>query len=161
MNRFMQLLTVLLLIFNAGITAAQQQVGEQWLNKVDMTEYQNKVVYLDFWASWCVPCRQSFPWLNAMQAKYQDRGLVIIAVNLDKDVNKAYRFIEAFPASFLLYSDPKGILAQKYKITAMPSSYLFSGNGELADKHLGFKKSEISTYEANIVKLLGQLTTEN
>ncbi|HEY5716131.1 MAG TPA: TlpA disulfide reductase family protein, partial [Psychromonas sp.] len=98
---------------------------------------------------------------NEMQAKYQDKGLVIIAVNLDREVKKAEQFVKRFPASFLLYSDPKGVLAQKYKITAMPSSYLFSGEGELTDKHLGFKKSEVSNYETNIVTLLNQLENSN
>lgn len=161
MNRFAQFVTVLIMILTSNITVARQPVHGQWLSQLDMSEYQNKVVYLDFWASWCGPCRQSFPWLNEMHSKYRDKGLVIIAVNLDKDLNKAYQFIEAFPASFLLYSDPKGILAQRYEITAMPSSYLFSGNGELADKHLGFKKSEVSRYEANIAKLLEQFTSDN
>ena len=160
MSRFLRVMTILMVLLNAGISAAAQPTNKQWLSEVDMTGYPNKVVYLDFWASWCVPCRQSFPWLNEMQAKYRDKGLVIIAVNLDRDVNKAKQFIQRFPADFLLYSDPKGLLAQKYKITAMPSSYLFSGEGELIDKHLGFKKSEVANYEANIVKLLDLLTTK-
>ncbi|MFT7052468.1 MAG: cytochrome c biogenesis protein CcmG/thiol:disulfide interchange protein DsbE [Psychromonas sp.] len=161
MSRFLKSITALILLLNSGISAAQQTVGEQWLSQFDMTEYHNKVVYLDFWASWCGPCRESFPWLNKMQAKYQDKGLVIIGVNLDRDVNKAYQFTETFPASFRLYSDPKGFLAQQYKITAMPSSYLFSGKGELADKHLGFKQSDVARYEENIVKLLDKLTSDN
>ncbi|MFT6349330.1 MAG: thiol-disulfide isomerase/thioredoxin [Psychromonas sp.] len=154
MSRFVQFVTVLIMLLSSNITVAQQQL---WLSELDLGEYQNKVVYLDFWASWCWPCRQSFPWLNAMHNKYKDKGLVIIAVNLDQDSNKARQFIKVFPADFLLYSDPKGIHAQKYKITAMPSSYLFFGNGELANKHLGFKKSEVALYEQNIVKLLDQL----
>ncbi|WP_415229901.1 TlpA disulfide reductase family protein [Psychromonas sp.] len=147
-------MTVLIILLTGNTAQASER---QWLTQFDMSEYQNKVVYLDFWASWCGPCRESFPWLNKMQDKYRKKGLVIIAVNLDKDINKAYQFIETFPASFLLYSDPKGMLAQKYKITAMPSSYLFSAKGELADKHLGFKQNDVSRYEANIVKLLEQL----
>ncbi|PKH01520.1 thioredoxin [Psychromonas sp. MB-3u-54] len=158
MSRFVQFATVLIILLSSNITVARQQ---QWLSELDLGEYHNKVVYMDFWASWCGPCRQSFPWLNAMHDKYQDKGLVIIAVNLDQDSNKARQFIKAFPADFLLYSDPKGIKAQKYKITAMPSSYLFSGNGELANKHLGFKKSEVALYEQNIVKLLDQLAGDN
>jgi len=160
MSRFLKSVTALILLLNTGLSAGQPPLSEQWLTRFDISEYQNKVVYLDFWASWCAPCRQSFPWLNKMQAKYHDKGLVIIAVNLDRDVNKAYQFTEAFPASFLLYSDPKGFLAQQYKITAMPSSYLFSGKGELADKHLSFAISEVARYEASIVKLLAQLPSD-
>ena len=162
----LRLLCTLILLLNVNITVAQQITSEQftseqWLSKFDITEYQNKVVYLDFWASWCLPCQQSFPWLNAMQAKYRDKGLVIIAVTLDRDVKKAQQFIKRFPASFLLFSDPKGLLAQKYKITAMPSSYLFSAEGALVDKHLGFKQDDVSNYEASIVKLLDQRANNN
>ncbi|WP_372881099.1 TlpA disulfide reductase family protein [Psychromonas sp.] len=160
MSRFLRILTILIASLNAGISVAGQTTSEQWLPEINMPGYQNKVVYLDFWASWCIPCRLSFPWLNEMQAKYRDQGLVIIAVNLDRDVNNARQFVKRYPADFLLYSDPKGLLAQQYRITAMPSSYLFSGEGQLIDKHLGFKKSEVANYEANIVKLLEQLTTK-
>ena len=56
---------------------------------VDLDDYKGKVVVLDFWASWCVPCRRSFPWLDDMQAKYEASGLVIIGVNLDNDADEA------------------------------------------------------------------------
>lgn len=157
----MRLLCTLILLLNVNITFAQQVISDQWLAKFDMTEYPNKVVYLDFWASWCLPCQQSFPWLNAMQTKYRDKGLLIIAVSLDRDIHKANQFIKRFPADFLLFSDPKGLLAQKYKITAMPTSYLFSAEGVLIDKHLGFKQSETANYEAKIVKLLEQRANNN
>jgi len=161
MRRTVYLFSVVLLLFSVVKVNAQQSIeDQQWLNNFELSEYKNKVVYLDFWASWCVPCRKSFPWLNEMQAKYQDQGLVVIAVNLDRDINKAHKFIKAFPASFLLFSDPKGVLAIKYKVTGMPSSYLFSGDGKLMETHVGFKKSEIDKYEANIVKLLEQLASQ-
>ncbi|HEY7865490.1 MAG TPA: TlpA disulfide reductase family protein, partial [Psychromonas sp.] len=66
MSRVLKSVTALLLLLNTGISTAQQAVSEQWLSQFDMSEYQNKVLYLDFWASWCGPCRQSFPWLNKM-----------------------------------------------------------------------------------------------
>jgi cytochrome c biogenesis protein CcmG/thiol:disulfide interchange protein DsbE len=161
MRRTLYLFSIVVLLFSVLKVNAQQTVVEQqWLNNFELSNYKNKVVYLDFWASWCVPCRKSFPWLNEMQAKYQDQGLVVIAVNLDRDINKAHKFVTAFPASFLLFSDPKGILAMKYKVTGMPSSYLFSGDGELKETHVGFTKSEVDKYEANIVKLLEQLASK-
>lgn len=154
MKRLIQVFGVMLIL----LTSIQVNAQAQWLDKLDLTQYKNKVIYLDFWASWCGPCRKSFPWLNEMHAKYQDKGLVIIAVNLDRDIKSANRFLEAFPADFLLYSDPKGVQATNYKIVGMPSSYLFSGTGELQTQHVGFKKSAQDSYEASIVKLLEQLT---
>ncbi|MCP5078081.1 MAG: TlpA family protein disulfide reductase, partial [Psychromonas sp.] len=115
------------------------------------------VVYLDFWVSWCGACRQSFPWLNKMQEKYKDRDLVVIGINLDRDVTIAEHFLTKIPAIFLLYSDPTGEFGRKYQLQGMPSSYIFDGNGQLSETYVGFKKSNIAEYESNIVKLLNQL----
>ena len=156
MKRIIQLFTIFLLL----VSSIQANAQAQWLDKFDLAQYENKVVYLDFWASWCGPCRKSFPWLNEMQAKYQDKGLVIIGINMDRDVKTANHFLDTFPANFLLFSDPQGVLATKYKVVGMPSSYLFSGDGELTERHIGFKKSEQENYEAGIIKLLKQLEND-
>ncbi len=73
---------------------------------LDLTQFRGKVVVIDFWASWCAPCRQSFPWLNEMQAKYRDRGLVIIGVNVDRERAEADRFLQQTPADFQIVYDP-------------------------------------------------------
>src|SRR4051794_39610306 len=78
--------------------------------------YRGKVVYFDFWASWCGPCKQSFPWMNAMQAKYADKGLVIVAVNVDNAHDDALKFLQQVPARFKIAYDPKGQVAQQYAI---------------------------------------------
>ncbi len=137
----------------------QAQDG-QWLDKLDLDEYKNKVVYIDFWASWCGPCRKSFPWINAMQEKYADKGLVIIGVNLDADVEQAHKFLEKTPAKFKLFSDPNGTLAEQYKLIGMPSSFVLDGNGEVRHRHVGFKKSSVNDYEKSIVSLLNELKTK-
>lgn len=155
MKRIIKIFSVILMLSSA-LTANAQQDSE-WLDKFDMAQYQNKVVYLDFWASWCGPCRKAFPWLNEMQTKYQEKGLVIIGINLDRKIESANRFLNFFPAKFLLYSDPSAELAKKYKVVGLPSSLLFSGDGELKMRHTGFKKTEQQSDEANIVKLLEQL----
>lgn len=144
----------MVMFFSAHSYAGQQN---QWLDTLDLKEYKNKVVYLDFWASWCGPCRKSFPWLNKMQEKYKTRGLVVIGINLDRDIKVAEQFLTKIPAQFLLFSDPTGALGKEYKLQGMPSSYIFNGNGELSDKHIGFTKSKVDEYEKNIVKLLNQL----
>jgi thiol-disulfide isomerase/thioredoxin len=144
----------LLILFTSQSIASQKT---QWLESIDFKQYPNKVVYLDFWASWCGPCRQSFPWLNQMHEKYKDRGLVIIGVNLDRDIKMAERFLVKLPANFLLYSDPTGEVAKQYQLQGMPSSFIFDGKGSLTDKHIGFRKSDVDEYERNIIKLLNKL----
>ena len=116
----------------------------------DLGELKGKVVLVDFWASWCVPCRHSFPWMNDMQRKYGAQGLQIIAVNLDDDKNAADKFLKETPASFTLRFDPAGILARKFDVQTMPSSYLLDASGNVVGKHFGFKVSDTNAYEAQI-----------
>ena len=81
----------------------------------DLKNYQGKVVYLDFWASWCVPCRKSFPWLNQLRNRYSEKQLVIVAVNLDKEAALAADFLKQYPANFDIFYDPEGVLAKMVK----------------------------------------------
>ena len=67
---------------------------------INLDDYQGKVVVVDFWASWCVPCRRSFPWLDEMQSKYGEQGLVVIGVNMDADPSEAEAFLQEFPVRF-------------------------------------------------------------
>ena len=58
------------------------------IKEVKLSDYKGQVVYLDFWASWCTPCKDSFPWMNAMQAKYKDKGVTFIAINVDRKLTR-------------------------------------------------------------------------
>lgn len=121
---------------------------------LDLSHYRGKVVVLDFWASWCVPCRRSFPWMNRMHAKYADDGLVIIGVNLDADEREAQSFLDEYPAHFKTVSDPDGSLAREYDVIAMPSSYVFDRDGKRVTRHLGFKVRRQDEYENILVEAL-------
>jgi len=120
----------------------------------DLTEFRGKVVVLDFWASWCVPCRRSFPWMNSMQEKYKDDGLVFIGANLDSDPAEAAAFLQDYPARFEIINDPDGELAREHDVIAMPSSYIFDRDGVLVTRHLGFKVKRQDEYEAILVETL-------
>jgi len=123
-------------------------------DSLDLTQYEGKVVVLDFWASWCVPCRRSFPWWNTMHAKYAEEGLVIIGVNLDNEPDSALSFLEEFPAEFRIYYDTEKELARSFGVQAMPSTYIIGRNGEIFAKHFGFKVKKQDEYEAVIVDAL-------
>jgi thiol-disulfide isomerase/thioredoxin len=127
---------------------------------LDLTQHRGKVVLVDFWASWCEPCRHSFPWLNEMQAKYGDR-LVIIGVNVDRERADAKRFLSQVPAQFQLIYDPAGELATQYEVMGMPSSYVFDTSGKLVDKHIGFRKALRVQREAQLRQLLTPLSTQS
>lgn len=123
---------------------------------LDLETYAGKVVVVDFWASWCVPCRRSFPWLNAMNTKYADKGLVIVGVNLDNVADDARAFLDRYPAEFSIVYDVERQLAHKFEVVAMPSSYLIGRDGSLREQHLGFKVKSQPEYEAAIVAALNE-----
>ncbi|MDX1802514.1 MAG: TlpA disulfide reductase family protein, partial [Alcanivorax sp.] len=100
-----------------------------------------KVIYVDFWASWCGPCRRSFPWLNEMQKRYGDRGFTVVGVNLDPKRDDANRFLAAYPASFPLVFDPDGAYAEKYSLKGMPSAVLLNADGKVLARHVGFHQN--------------------
>ena len=124
----------------------------------DLQEFHGKVIVLDFWASWCVPCRRSFPWMNNMQERYADDGLVIIGVNLDAVDADAQAFLRETPADFLIINDPEGTLAREHDVVAMPTSYIFDRDGKLVTRHLGFKVKRQDEYEALLVETLNRKT---
>ena len=121
-----------------------------------LAEHEGKVVVLDFWASWCVPCRRSFPWLNTMHQRYAEKGLVIIGVNLDADVEDAKGFLADYPAEFRIHFDTDAVLAEEYGVEAMPSSFVIGRDGEIRARHLGFKVKQQNEYEAILVEALAE-----
>ena len=119
-----------------------------------LESHRGRVVLVDLWASWCIPCRRSFPWMNAMLQKYADDGLVIVAVNLDSDRRDADRFLKAYPADFSIQYDPNGVAAREYQVDVMPTSILLGRDGEPVERHAGFKVRQQDEYEALIRQAL-------
>lgn len=124
--------------------------------ELDLQSLKGKVVYIDFWASWCGPCRQSFPWMKAMHDQYGKDGLAIIAVNVDQEKKKADEFLAEFNPAFSILRDPKGELAAQFKVQTMPSSFMLDRQGKPRFKHLGFHDSKRSDYEKEIQQLLAE-----
>ena len=127
---------------------------------LDLARLKGKVVVIDFWASWCAPCRQSFPWLNEMQAKYRDRGLVIIGVNVDRERAEAEHFLQQTPADFNIVYDPEGTLAARYQVPGMPSSYVIGRDGQQAGVHIGFRSGMREEREAELERLLANAAAD-
>lgn len=122
----------------------------------DLSKLKGKVVYVDFWASWCVPCRKSFPWMNAMHKKYKDQGLEIIAVNLDKSREPIDEFLKKLPADFTIAYDPAGTVAEAYGLKGMPSTYIIDRTGVLQFSHIGFREKDQDDLENKIKELLAR-----
>jgi len=147
-----------LLLATAGLLAGPASPAAP---AFDLADHAGKVVVLDFWASWCVPCRRSFPWLNAMQAKYADRDLVVIGVNLDLERTDAERFLQEVPAAFRIVYDDEQALARRFEVVAMPSSYLIGRDGRVIAQHMGFKVKQQDEYEMAIARALADEGTPN
>ncbi|NTV01161.1 MAG: TlpA family protein disulfide reductase [Chlorobiaceae bacterium] len=117
---------------------------------VRLSGASGSVVYLDFWASWCGPCRQSFPWMNEMQEKYRSKGLKVIAVNLDAKNEDAVKFLAQNAAKFTVAFDSKGATPGQYGVKGMPTSFLIGRDGRVISSHLGFKASDSQVLEKDI-----------
>jgi len=126
-------------------------------NTYDLKEYQGQVLYIDFWASWCPPCLKSFPFMDKIQKQYKDKGLKVIAINLDEQKAQAKDFMLRTPVAFTIAFDNDGRdCAQSFNVMAMPSSYLIDKKGVLRHTHLGFKSSETE----NLHQLIEQMVNE-
>lgn len=148
--------TTLRVIVTAVMVCASYSAVAESATQFELKKYEGQVVVLDFWASWCAPCRRSFPWLNAMHAKYSSQGLVIIGVNVDNDPAAAATFLQEFPAEFQIHYDTDAVLARQYDIQGMPSSVVIGRDGEIADTHIGFKVKRQNEYEAILVAALNE-----
>ncbi len=123
---------------------------------VKLAELKGKVVYLDFWASWCEPCKKSFPWLHDIKQSYADKGFEVVAVNLDKDRKLADAFLKEMDVNFVVAFDENGESASSYKLKGMPSSYLIGRDGKLYASHIGFKEKDKTKLEQAIKELLAK-----
>ncbi len=119
-------------------------------------KHEGKVIYLDFWASWCGPCRESFPWMNEMRAKYAGQGLEVVAVSLDQDKDLARRFAEEFAAEFTIGFDVDGSVADQFGVRGLPSSVIINREGRLLESHTGFNETQAVEFEEALVKALGK-----
>ena len=112
-------------------------------SQVKLQDYLGKkVILIDFWASWCGPCRSSFPWMAQLAKRYHERGFEVVAVNLDKDRALADAFLAEHlaksPEGFTVAFDPAGRTAGSYQVAAMPTSFVIGRDGRVLLRHAGF-----------------------
>ncbi len=122
----------------------------------NLQQFKGKVVYVDFWASWCGPCAQSFPFMNNLDRDLKDQGLQVIGVNLDENIDEAKQFLDKRPASFITAVDAEQQCAKNFDVKAMPSSYLIDRKGVIRHVHLGFRPGEAEEFRILVEQLLAE-----
>lgn len=123
---------------------------------IRITDLKGHVVLLDFWASWCIPCRRSFPEVDALHRELQPKGLTVIAVNVDEQQKNAYTFLEKFPHTMTVAFDPKGAAAQAFDLQAMPSSMILDRHGRVRFTHEGYTDKTISQFRSEVLQLIAE-----
>ncbi|MBQ4851880.1 TlpA disulfide reductase family protein [Pseudoalteromonas sp. MMG012] len=135
-------------IGNSALAMSAEQQLEELLS-----QHSGKVVYVDFWASWCVPCRYAFPWMGSIQKRFS-QDVQIIAVNMDTDVEDAKKFLLETPANFPVIFNPSMSIGQANKLKGMPSSIIFDRTGKKIVQLSGFNDEKKKDYEAILIHLV-------
>lgn len=121
-----------------------------------LASLRGKVVYVDFWASWCGPCRVSFPILEELRSELGDRGFEVLAISVDERESDALGFLQEVAVSYPVVRDSTGATPTAFGVRGMPTGYLVDRQGIVRDIHEGFRKSDGDELRARIIKLLGE-----
>ena len=141
-------------VFLAAVFAMPAPAVRADTPALDLSQYRGKVVYLDFWASWCGPCKLSFPFMKGLTYRYLNRDLAVVTVNLDHSKGAAERFLKKMGADLPVVFDSKGKIARAYKISDMPTSFLIDRNGKVRFTHKGFHTDQEEDYLAQVDQLV-------
>lgn len=128
--------------------------GMDGVQHYDLQQFKGQVVYVDFWASWCAPCAKSFPFLNNLETDFQQRGLKIVAINMDEELDAGKNFLTLHPANFTVALDSSKQCAPAFDVQAMPSSYLVDRKGFIRKMSMGFKQADAGQLRTTIEQLL-------
>lgn len=121
---------------------------------IQLASFRGKVVYLDFWGSWCEPCRESLPMLERLREEYSRADLEVIGVNLDSDPRDGVKFLARYPVSYPVAADPAAQAAEDYALEAMPTGFLIDRDGLVRYVHRGFRQEDIATIKTRVARLV-------
>ncbi|HEY6482469.1 MAG TPA: TlpA disulfide reductase family protein [Steroidobacteraceae bacterium] len=123
-------------------------------SKLSLAQYKGQVVMLNFWASWCGPCRQEMPLLEDIYRKYSKLGFTLIGVNVEPDSNAANQWLKQTPVSFPVVYDTDSQVSKLYDVAGMPSTVIIDRKGNLRVLHRGYKPGDENGYLDSIRALV-------
>lgn len=123
---------------------------------INLAQYRGKVVYVDFWASWCAPCKLSFPFMDQLRLTYPTKDLVIITIDVDHDRKAATAFLTQAGTTLPVIYDPDGKIASSFDVATMPTSFLFDRSGHQRFVHRGFFESKAGEYYQHVRALVDE-----
>lgn len=123
---------------------------------IQLEDYRGKVVYVDFWASWCPPCLLSLPAYEKMRREIGTGDFEIIAVNVDERTEDGLQFLEAHPVSYPVIADPVGAIGIPYGVRTLPVSFLLDREGRIVWKHNGFRGDDGVMIKQRILDEMGR-----
>jgi thiol-disulfide isomerase/thioredoxin len=121
---------------------------------VSLAQFKGQVVMINFWATWCGPCRQEMPLLESIHKKYGKMGFTMIGVNVEPDPKAAEGWLKATPVSFPILFDTKSEVSKMYDVAGMPSTVIVDRKGNVRVIHHGYKPGDENTYQDSIRKLV-------
>jgi peroxiredoxin len=126
--------------------------------KVSLSDYKGKVTIIDFWASWCKPCTEEFPFLVELYDNYSEKGMDLLGINLDEEVDNMNKFLKKLDKDnkFKIISDPDSKIGNLYNVEAIPSTFILDKKGVVRYMHLGFSSEEKEKFKKEIESLLSE-----
>ena len=119
-----------------------------------LSEYRGQVVLINFWASWCGPCRQEMPLLDDLHTRYEKLGFSVFGVNIDDDSRKADKVLRAIPVNFPILYDSGNEISKMFDVDAMPTTILVDRDGNMRFLHRGYKPGYEDDYRTQIKQLV-------
>lgn len=123
---------------------------------VSLADYRGKVVYLDFWASWCGPCAQALPALDALRKEFPPGDFQVVAVNVDREAKSAQAFVRKRPIGYPSALDPQGAIPAQFGVEVMPTSFLIDRDGTVRHVQRGFRTEDVGPLRKQIQQLVAK-----
>jgi thiol-disulfide isomerase/thioredoxin len=131
---------------DGAVPAPQFSLASRAGGQVSLADLKGQVVMINFWASWCGPCRQEFPALDQIYAKYKPMGFTLVAINVESEKADAEKFLGAMPVNFPILFDPDNTVSGKYGVSAMPTTVLVDRQGRVRWQHRAYKPGDEAKY---------------